>query len=74
MATRSLHDLDRSLQQQRSALAQTADALRQRVRRELRGLAPRRQLRRHATAAAATTAVCGFVAGRILGRLLAALL
>jgi len=73
MATPTLHELDRRLEQERGALAQTADALRQRLRRDLHALAPRQQLHRHAGAAVVATGLFSLFAGHLAGRLLAAL-
>ncbi|HVA64164.1 MAG TPA: hypothetical protein VNF74_10605 [Terriglobales bacterium] len=73
MATPTLRELDRRLEQERGALAQTADALRQRLRRDLHALAPRQQLQRHAGAAVVAIALFSLITGHIAGRILAAL-
>ncbi|HUX66167.1 MAG TPA: hypothetical protein VMV31_01620 [Terriglobales bacterium] len=73
MATPTLPELERRLQRERSALAQAAGALQQRLRGELQELAPGRQLQRHAGGAVAAAGLFGLMAGHIAGWVLAAL-
>ena len=74
MASPPFPELDRRLREERSAFTARAQALRDRLRRDLAQMAPRQQLRRHPQAALAVAVLTGLLAGRIAGRLLRALL
>ncbi|MGH9483971.1 MAG: hypothetical protein ACRD1F_02850 [Terriglobales bacterium] len=70
----SLPELDRRLLDQRGAFADTAAALRRRVRRDARNLLPQRQMQKHAEVSLAAAVVTGLIAGRVIGGILGSIL
>jgi hypothetical protein len=72
--TQTLPELDQRLSRERSAVVETVDQLRRRVRSEIHEMSPRRQLKRHAGVSLAVAGFVGLVAGRIAGRFLRFLL
>jgi len=65
MFSATLPELNRRLIEKRGAFVNTAEALRGRVKREARNLAPQRIVKRHPEAAMSVAAVAGFLAGRM---------
>lgn len=64
MAPSGIPEIDRRLREERGALFERAQALRDRLRQ----MAPARQARRHPDAALAATGVAGLIAGWLAGR------
>lgn len=69
----TIPELDQRLQVGRIAVADTAEALRGRVRRSLNALRPDQQAKRHPGATIAAAAFAGLFVGHIAGRLVATL-
>jgi hypothetical protein len=70
----TLPELDQRLSRERSAVVETVDRLRRRVRSDIYEMSPRRQLKRHAGVSLALAGFVGLVSGRIAGRFLRFLL
>lgn len=70
----TLPELDQRLSRERSAVVETVDQLRRRMREEIHELSPRQQIKRHAGISLALAGFAGLVAGRIAGRFLRFLL
>lgn len=63
----TLPELERRLLVQRTAVVDTVERLRRRMRHDIRQLSPIEQAQRHPEAALGVVAVAGLITGRIVG-------
>jgi hypothetical protein len=70
----TLPELDRRLLVQRTAMVDTVERLRRRMRHDIRQLSPVEQAQRHPEAALGAVAIAGLITGRIVGGIAALIL